>query len=191
MMSKSFKNLSLAGSILVLATAGCASSNARVADLTRPARAEKLDAYQVFVGSWDWQADTVGPDGAQDHWTGTAKWEWTLDNRCLRGTMTAKSSDASYDATGMWSWHPTRKRYIWWMFNNWGYPQEGSARYDESTKRWIMSYTSVGLDGTTSYGRHEISVEDENTLEWHMQEWADALHLITKIEMTGTYKRRS
>ncbi len=34
MMSKSLKNLSLAGSILVLASAGCASSNARVADLT-------------------------------------------------------------------------------------------------------------------------------------------------------------
>lgn len=183
--------MALAGPVLVLATSGCASSNVRVADLVRPARAEKLDAYQVFVGSWDWQADTVGPEGTQDHWTGTAKWEWTLDNRCLLYTMTAKSSDASFEATGIWSWHPTSKRYIWWMFNNWGYPQEGSARYEESTGRWVMSYTSVGLDGTTSYGRYEMSVEDENTLQWHMKEWADVLHLIPKIEMTGSYKRRS
>lgn len=183
--------MALAGPVLVLATSGCASSNVRVADLARPARAQELDAYQVFVGSWDWQADTVGPEGTQDHWTGTAKWEWTLDNRCLLYTMTAKSSDASFEATGIWSWHPTSKRYIWWMFNNWGYPQEGSARYEESTGRWVMSYTSVGLDGTTSYGRYEMSVEDENTLQWRMKEWADALHLIPKIEMTGSYKRRS
>ena len=191
MMNKVRKILLLAGPILVLVTSGCASSKMQVAGLARPPRSEKLDAYQVFVGSWDWQADTVGPEGAQDHWTGTAKWEWTLDNRCLIGTMTAKSSDASFESTGIWSWHPTRKRYIWWMFNNWGYPQEGSARYEESTRRWIMSYTSVGLDGTTSYGRHVITVEDENTLKWHMKEWADILHLIPKVEMTGTYKRRS
>nr|NIP84766.1 hypothetical protein [Planctomycetales bacterium] len=54
-----------------------------------------------------------------------------------------------------------------------------------------MKYVSVGLDGTTSYGYYQMKVVDDDTLDWEMVEWADALHLAKKLEMTGTYKRKS
>ncbi len=53
-----------------------------------------------------------------------------------------------------------------------------------------MDYKSVGLDGTTSYGRYHMTVVDDDTLDWRMEEWADGLHLVKKMEMKGTYKRK-
>ena len=53
-----------------------------------------------------------------------------------------------------------------------------------------MDYKSVGLDGTTSYGRYIVTVKDNNTLDWNMTEWADPFHTITKMELEGVYKRR-
>ena len=189
-MNFSRYRLLFAATALLGTALGCASSNVQLATLERPDRAEELAAYDVFVGDWDWQADVVGGDGADQHWTGTAKWKWTLDNRALRGSMSSRSGDTSFDAEGLWSWHPKRKKYVWTMFNSWGYPQEGSAQYDESKQHWVMPYTSVGLDGTTSYGEYEMTVVGQDTLEWHMIEWADPFHLGKKIEMTGSYTRR-
>jgi len=53
-----------------------------------------------------------------------------------------------------------------------------------------MPFTSVGLDGTTSYGLYTMQVVDDDTLDWTLIEWADGLHTIMKSEMRGTYKRR-
>ncbi len=169
---------------------GCAARNVDLSQVERPARSPKLSAFDVFVGSWNWQAEILNADEQSRHWSGTARWEWTLDKRCLRGTLVAKSQAQNYEASGFWSWHPVQRTYVWWMFNNWGYPQEGSATYDESAKRWTMNYRSIGLDGTRSYGRHVLTVVDSDTLEWSAVEWADPLRLIKKIEMQGTYKRQ-
>lgn len=177
----------LLGSVLA---GGCAAPQVDFATMKRPDRAPELDAYNVFVGSWDFKAQVANAEGGSKDWTGTAKWEWTLDNRCLHGIMSSKSADAAFDAAGVWSWHPTKRQYIWWMFNNWGYPQEGTANYDEAAKTWTMDYASVGLDGTLSYGQYKMKVIDPNKLDWCMIEWADALRTITKIEMTGTYTRK-
>lgn len=176
--------------IAALAATGCAASKVDFAQIQRPPRAPELDAYNVFVGSWDWQAEMLNADGPDKNWSGTAEWTWTLDNRTLNGTMSAKSQNTKFETAGVWSWHPRSKKYIWWMFNNWGYPQEGTATYDAAAKHWRMNYRSVGLDGTKSYGRYEMTVVDDNTLDWRSDEWADPLHMVKKMEMTGTYKRR-
>jgi hypothetical protein len=158
--------------------------------IERPERAGELDAYDVFVGKWTWEAELANAEGADKKWTGRAEWRWALDNRCLHGVMAAKSANAEFEAAGIWSWHPKSKKYIWWMFNNWGYPQEGTARYDKDKRTWAMSYKSVGLDGTASFGEYTMSVVDDNTLDWSVVEWADAMHMAKKMEMTGTYKRQ-
>ena len=175
--------------VAALLLAGCAASNVDFSSIERPDRATELDAYNVFVGKWDWQAETLNADDAHKNWTGTAEWRWTLDQRCLEGEMSAASGDTKFETAGIWSWHPKKKKYIWSMFNNWGYPQEGSATYCAETKHWKMKYKSVGLDGTASYGLYEMTVEDNDTLTWRMDEW-DAWHMVKKLEMTGTYKRR-
>ncbi len=176
--------------IPVVSGLGCTARNVDLSQIDRPPRSAKLDAYEVFVGSWNWEAQMLNADQKGKEWSGTAQWEWALDKRCLRGTLVAKSQDHQFEASGIWSWHPTRKTYVWWMFNNWGYPQEGSATYDEQAKRWTMNYRSVGLDGTKSYGRHIMTVVDRDTLDWRAEEWADPLRLIKKMEMEGTYKRQ-
>ncbi len=168
---------------------GCAEPTVDFSKIERPARAAELEAYDVFVGEWMWRAEMTNAEEADKKWVGTAKWEWTLDKRCLCGTISAESTNAKFNAEGVWSWHPKSKKYIWWMFNNWGYPQQGTARYDADAKRWCMNYTSVGLDGTTSYGLYRMKVIDDNKLEWTMQEWVDMMHLFPKMEMEGTYKR--
>lgn len=174
----------------VVALSGCAAPKIDFSTIQRPPRPVEMDAYDTFVGSWNWHAELLNADKNKE-WTGTAEWTWSLDDRVLHGRMSAKSGDTEFEAAGVWSWHPTKRKYIWWMFNNWGYPQEGTAKYDAETKSWVMTYTSVGLDGTTSHGRYEMKPVDENTLDWSMVEWADALHTIKKLEMTGTYTRKS
>ncbi len=174
----------------ILISMGCAASKVDFSKIERPPRPAQLDAFNVFVGYWDWEAEMTNAKGADRNWSGTAEWTWTLDNRCLHGTMSAKTENASFDAAGIWSWNPKSKKYLWWMFNNWGYPQEGTASYDDETRCWRMNYTSIGLDGTTSHGRYRMTVVDNDTLDWQMEEWADPFHLIKKMEMTGSYKRK-
>jgi len=170
--------------------AGCAAPEIDFSTIQRPDRAPELDAYEIFVGSWDWQAEVLNAEGEDRNWSGQADWAWTLDKRCLQGKMSAKSKSAAFEAEGIWSWHPKEKKYKWWMFNNWGYPQAGTARYDARSKSWKMKYTSVGLDGTTSYGTYEMEAVNKDTLKWRMVESADMMGMFKKMEMIGTYKRR-
>ena len=180
--------LALAG--LVEFAAGCAVTKVDLASIERPARAVELDAYNVFVGNWTWEAEMVHPEASDSTWRGTADWEWTLDKRCLKGRMSAKSAHAEFESEGIWSRHPRSGKYIWWMFNNWGCPQQGTAKYDEDSDCWRMTYKSVGLDGSTSYGHYTMTVVNKDTLDWSMAEWADPLHIIKKLELQGTYKRK-
>ncbi len=170
--------------------AGCAAPTVDFSQIERPARPAELDAYKVFEGEWTWEAEVVNAEGEDKEWTGEASWGWALEDRWLHGQMSAKSANAEFEAGGIWGWHPQKKKYVWWMFNNWGYPQEGTASYNEESKTWCMKYTSVGLDGTTSYGCYCVTVAGDDTLEWKMVEWADALHTFKKLEMTGTYTRK-
>ncbi len=173
---------------------GCAAPNVDFSSIKRPARAAELDNYNIFVGTWDWEAEMLNTDEANKDWKGTAQWRWTLDKRYLHGTMSAKNATTEFEAAGIWSWHPKKHQYIWWMFNNWGYPQEGTATYSESCNGgctcWKMKYKSIGLDGTPSYGSYCMRVVDHDTLKWCNVEYADALRTIKKVEMRGTYKRR-
>ncbi len=169
---------------------GCAARKVDFSEIERPPRAPELDAYNVFVGSWTWEAEMLNAEGPDKDWRGTAEWNWALDKRTLHGVMSAETERTKFEADGVWSWHPKKKKYIWWMFNNWGYPQEGKASYDEDAKCWKMTYSSVGLDGTTSYGRYYMTVVDDNTLDWSVEEWADPLRLVKKMEMTGKYTRK-
>jgi hypothetical protein len=176
--------------VVMLGSTGCAVKSVDLSTFDRPARAPELSAYDVFVGEWNWEAEMLNATEGGRHWKGTAEWEWTLDNRYLHGTMSATSPDAQFEAEGFWGWHPKSKKYTWAMYNNWGYPQHGKAKYHSADRHWKMRYKSVGLDGSTSYGRYEMKVIDNNTLEWTMVEWADPFHMVKKTEMTGTYRRR-
>jgi hypothetical protein len=159
-------------------------------DLQRPPRPAAMDAYAPFVGSWTWEADMTIRNQDPRRWTGTADWRWTLDDRQLAGRMSASSGDQAFESEGMWGLNPSSGRYVWWMFNNWGYPQHGTARYKAADRCWTMRYKSVGLDGTTSYGRYALRFLDDNTIDWCMTEWLDPFHLIQKVEMKGTYRRK-
>lgn len=176
--------------VFVVLPSGCAAPNVDLSSFQRPERPTELDAFDVFVGSWTWKAVTVTADRDGPKWSGMAEWTWALDKRVLEGRMEARSGDTEFKASGAWSWHPRRKEYIWWMFNNWGYPQEGTASYDRNSQTWTMKYQSVGLDGTTSYGRYTMKVIGRDTLDWSVTEWADPLHLVRKMEMSGTYTRK-
>lgn len=176
--------------ISMMLGSGCSVKNVDFTNIKQPARAIELNAYDVFVGSWDWEAKMLNATDGNKVWTGTARWLWTLDNRVLEGRMESQSGDLAFQATGTWSWHPKDKEYIWWMINNWGYPHTGTARYEKVSQEWTMNYKSVGLDGTTSYGRYIMNVVDTDTLAWKMEEWVDPFHLMKKTEMVGTYKRR-
>jgi hypothetical protein len=169
---------------------GCATAKVDLSHYGRPDRSSRMEPYEVFIGSWNWEAEMKNADGDDRPWTGTAEWKWGLDGRVLMGEMSAKGKNAEFEAHGVWSWHPTQRKYVWWMFNNWGYPQSGTARYSAEDQCWTMSYRSVGLDGSPSYGRYTMKVIDSDTLHWTSKEWADPLRLITKMEMEGTYKRR-
>jgi len=178
------------GSVVMLLSGACAAPKVDFSQIKQPPRATELEAFNPFVGSWTWDAKLDNADGPDADWSGTAVWKWSLDNRCLVGDIFSKSSRAEFKATGIWSWHPTKKRYMWWMFNNWGFPQDGSATYDAAAKSWNMNYTSVGLDGTTSHGQYRMKVVDDNTLSWEMTEWTGVLHMIEKMTMRGTYHRQ-
>lgn len=179
--------------ILCLALAatltGCTAKSVDFSTINRPERAPEMSNFDVFVGSWDWTAEMTNADDSHKAWSGTAKWAWTLDQRCLHGELSARSGDKAFNAAGVWSWHPTSKKYIWWMFNDWGFPQEGTAQYDTDHKTWTMSYRSVGLDGTASEGYYKMTVVDPSTLQWELHEWTP-MRLVKKMEMKGTYKRK-
>ncbi len=183
-------NTCLGGLIVMATCVGCGEKNIDLSTMHRPDRAAALDAYDVFVGDWTWEAQMLNATDDDKSWTGTASWSWTLDKRCLVGKMSAKSKSTSFSSEGIWSWHPTKKKYIWWMFNDWGYPQQGRATFNENCNCWVMDYKSVGLDGTNSYGRYIVTIKDNDTLNWNMTEWADPFHAYTKMELKGVYKRR-
>lgn len=168
---------------------GCAAPKIDFAKIQQPARAAELDEYNVFVGAWNWEGEVLNAEGANKKWSGTASWDWTLDGRCLHGQIAAKSEAAQFTAEGLWSWEPKCKKYVWSMYNNWGYPVQGTAKYDAAGKTWTMPYVGLGLDGTTSYGQYCMKVKDKDTLEWRLDEWMDALHMMKKMEMTATYTR--
>ena len=168
---------------------GCSARTVNFAEIHRPPKAAELSAFDVFVGTWNWQAEMLNGDAAHKSWTGTATWQWTLDDRCLHGQLAAKSGDVAFDTAGIWTWDAKSRKYIWWMFNNWGYPQQGTAKYDAANRSWTLNYKGTGLDGTPSTGQYRITVSDNNTLKWEMSEWA-AMHMAKKIEMKGTYTRK-
>lgn len=170
---------------------GCAAPKVDFSKIKQPARPAELDAYDVFIGSWTWDAEMLNADAPDHLLSGAAEWKWTLDKRSLNGHFVSQNQSTRFEAEGKWSWHPTEKTYLWGMFNNWGYPQRGVANYDAAAKSWRMDYKSVGLDGTTSYGRYTMTVVDGNTLDWTMVEWADLLHTVKKVEMTGKYTRKN
>lgn len=174
---------------LGVAMVGCAAPKVDVSKIQRPERSAKLNAYDVFVGSWTWEAKMLNACGEGEKWTGTAEWEWGMDKRVLSGHMLSKSGKTEFESNGVWTWNANRG-YQWGMINNWGYIQTGLASYDEADRCWTMNYSSIGLDGTPSYGRYQMHVRDGDTLDWSCVEWADALHLAKKMEMTGTYKRK-
>jgi len=176
--------------VLPVALSGCAAAKVDFAKIQRPSRAAELDAYDIFVGTWDWKAEMLNAEGPDRNWTGTAEWKWALDKRCLEGRLKSTNQKATFEANGVWTWHPINKRYQWWMFNDWGFPQEGNASYDAAKKTWRMPYTSVGLDGTTSHGEYRMTAVSNDKLEWYADEWADALHSIKKLEMKGSYTRK-
>lgn len=179
-------------SVLVLSMAGLVGCGERTVDFSqirRPARSAEMSAFDVFVGSWNWQAEMLNADAAHKSWTGTATWQWTLDQQCLHGQLSAKSGDVAFDSAGFWTWDSKSSKYRWWMFNNWGYPQQGTAKYDAATRSWTMNYSGTGLDGTASTGQYRMTVVDNNTLKWEMTEWT-SMRLAKKMEMTGTYTRK-
>ncbi len=189
-MRASWRGIQVGAWAAVAMIAGCAAPKVDFSNIKPPPRAAELDAYEVFVGNWNWEAEMLNAADADKKWTGKAEWKWTLDKRGLRGTFQSQNARTKFEAEGIWSWHPTEKRYIWGMFNNWGYPQRGTATYDTVKKCWSMDYKSVGLDGTTSYGKYCMCVVDANTLDWCMNEWADGLHTVKKVEMKGKYTRQ-
>ncbi len=170
-------------------SAGCMVKNIDLSRIAQPERAAALDAYDVFVGEWSWEAAVQNTDGPGKYWQGQAKWQWTLGKRCLTGTLSAKSDVATYNATGLWSWNPKTRAYEWSVFNDWGYTQHGSAKYDDAKRCWRMPFRGTGLDGTTSYGEHRMTVIDNDHLEWAFEEWTGPLHLIQKTKITATYTR--
>ncbi len=183
--------------IIILLTAvasflvgGC-MPNVDFSQIQKPLAPAEMVNYKDFIGSWTWEAERLSAEGEPlETWTGSAQWDWALGGTYLHGTMTSTGPDKSFSSEGFWGWHPGRNTYVWWLLNDWGFPQEGTARYDATNKLWTMTYTGVGLDGTNSYGRYTMRVADANTLEWTMSEWADWSQMIKKIEMRGSYKRR-
>jgi len=169
---------------------GCSARRVDVASLQRPERAAELDAFDAFVGNWKWTA-TMEVGESSETWSGTSRWSWTLDKRCLQGQMTTRSANQEYETVGLWGWNAKQKQYEWSMFNSWGYPQVGTADYDASDKSWTLKYRSVGMDGTTSYGRMGLTIVDANTMDWTMTEWADPLHLVKKMRLTGRFTREN
>lgn len=172
-----------------LLVTGCTSPAVDFAAIQKPAAPEQMSHFRDFVGTWTWEAERI-TEGEPEKWTGTAKWDWVLGGTYLHGDMSSVGPNQSFSSSGYWGWHPKKKTYVWWMLNDWGYPQEGTAKYDPASKEWTMTYVGVGLDGTTSYGRYTMKVVDDNTLDWTMTEWADWCRCFKKVEMTGSYKRQ-
>ena len=175
---------------LALVAIGCTAPTVDFAAIQKPAAPEQMSQFRDFVGTWTWEAELVSGEGPPEQWTGTANWDWVLGGTYLHGELSAAGPNQSFSSSGSWGWHPKKKTYVWWMLNDWGYPQEGTAKYDPASRHWTMKYTGVGLDGTTSYGCYTMKVVDDNTLDWTMTEWADWCRCIKKVEMTGTYKRQ-
>ena len=172
----------------VPALVGCGPVDVDFATIEKPALPEELAPLGEFVGNWAWEAERVLPDGGAEKWTGTTTWGWTLGDMYLRGDLEL-NGPKSFVSSGYWGWHPKKKTYVWYMLNDWGYPQEGTAKYDDETKCWTMNYSGVGLDGTNSRGRYTCEWKDENTVYWTCTEWVP-MTFIKKLEMTGHYKRK-
>ncbi|MFQ5489096.1 MAG: DUF1579 family protein [Phycisphaerae bacterium] len=189
-MSRRGFNVTAGWVFLGAALAGCAAPKVDFSQIQRPERAPELRAYDVFVGNWDFKAEMLNAEGQDKEWSGTASWQWALNERFLHGVLSAKSAQAEFESAGAWGWDKSRGKYVWWMFNDWGFVQHGPADYDADEKEWSMEYTGTGLDGTKSFGCYEVTVVDDDTIDWHMQEWADAFRCVSKMEMKGQYKRR-
>ena len=178
--------LALGGCLLA---AGCGPVEVDFATIEKPQPAPELAPLDCFVGDWTLEAERTLKEGNVEKWTGTASWKWVLSDMYLHGDLTV-SGPTSFVASGYWGWHPIKKIYVWRMINDWGYPQEGTATYDDETKKWVMNYKGIGLDGTDSWGRYILTWLDDNTIEWAYHEWADGLKMIKKVEMQGAYKRK-
>lgn len=182
--------LLLGGAVLAL-LAGCATAKKiDLSEIHRPDRATQLAAFDALVGSWNWEAELLNAEEPDRKWTGTAEWKWELNDRWLGGRLSAKCSRSEFTAGGAWGWNASKRQYEFFLLNDWGYSQEGSARYDATTRTWTMDYEGIGLDGSHSDGRYVLRVVDSDTLDWSMEEWTDGLHMGKKLEMKGTYKRK-
>ena len=176
---------------ILLFLAGCGPANVNFSQMEKPAPSPELRNFEPFVGDWTWEAQRIPAEGDPMKWSGTAHWEWALGGTYLKGEMTSSGEGQSFSSEGYWGWHPKRKTYVWWLLNDWGYPQEGTATFDADEKLWTMDFQGVGLDGTTCYGTYTVHVLDENTLEWTLDEWADPTRFaIKKLQMTGAYRRK-
>ena len=88
--------------------------------LVRPERAAEMDAFDVFVGAWDFKAEMMEVEGPNRMWTGLAEWKYSLDGRCLIGAMSLSNPQTQYQSEGHWTWNPGKQRYEFAIYNDWG-----------------------------------------------------------------------
>ena len=141
------KKMSGIMAVVLLSVAGCMKPQEKLATLQRPERSAEMDALETFVGAWDVEAEMLGVEGADRMWKGMAEWRYTLDGRALAGNMSLRNPKAPFQTQGLWSYNPAKKTYVWSIFNDWGYPQQGKAKYKVDKQTWVMDYVGSGLDG--------------------------------------------
>ena len=179
--------------VLAAMLIGCQQPQSDLAEVMKPPpRPAELDQLDMFIGTWEGTGE-VKAAGSDEVVTseGVETYSWDADKWVLVSRFEYTMGDED-DMRGLaiWTWDAKAKKYRIWSFDNGGYCESASAKYDQDTKTWhIKGKSGNTVTGEKFVGKGSYKMVDADTQEWNYTVW-DGWKLRKLMEFKGTSHRK-
>lgn len=178
--------------VLAAMLMGCQQPQAEMAEMMKtPPRPVELDHLEMLVGTWEGTAEmkVMGSDEVMTG-EGVETISWDADKWVLVSHFEYKMGDDEMKGLAIWTWDAKAKKYRTWSFDNGGYQESATAKYDQETRTWHFKGKSGNtVTGKKSVGKGSSQMVDDDTQEWNYTVW-DGWKLRKLMEFKGTSHRR-
>ena len=178
--------------VLAVMLMGCQKQIDMAEMMKTPPRPVELDQLEMLIGTWEGTAEmkVAGSDEVMTS-EGVETYSWDADKWVLVSHFEYKTGDENaMRGLAIWTWDAKAKKYRTWSFDNSGYQDSATAKYDQETRTWHFKGKSRNtVTGKSSVGKGSAQMVDDDTQEWNYTVW-DGWKLRKLMEFKGTTHRK-
>jgi uncharacterized protein (TIGR02246 family) len=142
-----------------------------------------VSAAEVALGELSWLVGKWKDNGSGP--AVEASIDWTKNQHFLRrSTKVTREGEDPLEATEVIGYDPTNDQIRSWVFDSEGGFGEGTWKHEGD--KWLITFVSTALDGTTSSAQHIVTYIDDKKFTWesiNRQSEGEVLPNIDKIEV--------